>query len=162
MRSLPLILGLLLAGGLGLTPTWIEPTAEPLGNYVGTTACAGCHEAAVSAWQQTRHAHAYESLKKSAQEGLPECLRCHVTGYEQPGGFVDLELTPELRDVQCEQCHGPRKAHVESAGAGVGSAVTPTETACRQCHTAGQDKSFDYTKKSKLVHATRASLETRP
>ena len=36
-------------------------------------------------------------------------FRCHVVAYNEDGGYIDMELTPELKDVQCEACHGPGK-----------------------------------------------------
>jgi hypothetical protein len=125
--------------------------AEP-GRYVGSKVCAGCHEHIAAGWQQSGHAHAFESLKKSGQENIPGCVRCHVTGYEQTGGFIDQELTPLLAGVQCEECHGPGRDHAAAREKGTILFGPGVET-CRRCHTKGQDPTFDYTKKAAMVHS---------
>jgi hypothetical protein len=126
---------------------------EILGDYLGYTACEPCHPDLTSGWKTTPHARAFETLKTQGEEKQenPGCIQCHVVAYEKDGGFIDMELTPELADVQCESCHGPGKQHTEtvSADAIVGH---PGEETCRTCHTEAQDKNFDYEKKSKLVH----------
>ncbi len=125
--------------------------SEQAGSYVGSSKCAPCHSSVAKSWEKTRHAKAIESLKKSNQETLPACVKCHVTGYEKEGGFIDYELTPEMAGVQCEVCHGPGSAHISNptrktiikdAGAAL----------CRQCHTEGQDPGFHYETKVKNVH----------
>lgn len=98
--------------------------AEP-GAYVGWRNCAACHETIAAEWQLSSHARAFAGLKKSAQETLPACIRCHVTGYEQPGGFIDVELTSDLAGVQCEQCHGSGKNHAAAPGKGTIVASPP-------------------------------------
>ncbi len=125
--------------------------SEPSATYVGWDKCAPCHSELADLWQKTRHAKAIESLKKSGQETLPACVKCHVTGYEKDGGFIDGELTPEMAGVQCEVCHGPGSEHVSNAAAT--SIVKESGAAlCRQCHTEGQDPKFDYSVKVKTVH----------
>jgi predicted CXXCH cytochrome family protein len=135
-----------------LSTSWVH--SEEPGTYVGSKKCAGCHSAVNKTWQNTRHAKAIESLKKTGQENLPDCFKCHVTGYEKDGGFIDNELTPEMAGVQCEVCHGPGKLHttnpmnnkmIKEAG----------ETICRQCHTKGQDPGFNYAEKVKQVHGSK-------
>jgi hypothetical protein len=129
--------------------------SERSSTYVGWTRCAVCHSDIAGIWQNSRHAKAIESLKKSKQENLPGCVKCHVTGYEQDGGFLDYELTPEMAGVQCEECHGPGDSHVNnSAGEPVKSKVPGVEI-CRKCHTAGQDPGFSYEKKSADVHGKK-------
>ncbi|MDM7995811.1 MAG: cytochrome c family protein [Acidobacteriota bacterium] len=125
--------------------------SEQNGSYVGSKKCAPCHSAINGTWEKTRHAKAIESLKKSGQETLPACVKCHVTGYEKDGGFIDYELTPEMAGVQCEVCHGPGSAHISNP---MGKTITKEAGAglCRQCHTEGQDPGFNYEAKVKNVH----------
>ncbi|MDD5168099.1 MAG: cytochrome c family protein [Syntrophales bacterium] len=120
--------------------------------YAGAGACAGCHSDLVKGWKTTRHAGALETLKKKSQEGLPACVKCHVTGFEKAGGYVDQELTPELSGVQCESCHGPAAAHAANPGNRKDLVAHPGEASCRECHTKGQDPKFDYRTKKKFVH----------
>jgi len=120
--------------------------------YLGADECASCHEGILKVWQKTKHALAFNSLKKTSQENLTGCQKCHVTAFEEAGGFIDAELTPELVGVQCEECHGPGKVHAANP-AKPGSIIAKVpETKCRKCHTAGQDGNFDYEKKVRLIH----------
>ncbi len=126
--------------------------SEILGDYLGYTACVDCHPDIVDRWKATRHANAFENLKTQGPEKQenPGCFRCHVVAYNEDGGYIDMDLTPELKDVQCEACHGPGKMHTETLSAD--DIKKGSEDICRQCHTEGQDKDFDYIKKSELVH----------
>jgi hypothetical protein len=126
---------------------------EILGEYVTVKACIECHAEHVTAWKKTPHGNAWETLKEQGAEkqGVAGCVKCHVVAYGQDGGFIDLELTPEFVNVQCENCHGPGKKHVEAGGEGH-IIAKPDTASCRVCHTEGQDKNFDYARKSKLVH----------
>lgn len=90
-------------------------------DYIGTKKCKTCHIKEWRSWSETKMANAFELLKPGVNAeaktgaGLDpnqdyttdqECLRCHVTGLGKPGGFVDIETTPELAGVGCESCHG--------------------------------------------------------
>jgi predicted CXXCH cytochrome family protein len=125
--------------------------AEQTGAYVGAEKCAPCHSDINDTWKNTRHAKAIDSLKKSSQEKLPACVKCHVTGIEKDGGFIDYELTPEMAGVQCEVCHGPGSAHIAGPSA-KNITKDPGAALCRQCHTQGQDPGFNYESKVKGVH----------
>lgn len=130
--------------------------AEIFGDYLGYTSCLECHEDVVAGWKTTPHANAFEDLKKQGEEkqAIPGCVRCHVVAMDNDGGFIDMDLTPELKDVQCESCHGPGRVHATSQKPEdiIG---TPDAAACRTCHTEGQDKNFDYAAKSRLVHGAQ-------
>jgi predicted CXXCH cytochrome family protein len=132
-----------------LNASWAQ--AEEPGTYIGWKQCAACHSPIDTTWQKTRHANAIESLKKTSQQNLPDCVKCHVTGYEKDGGFIDYELTPEMAGVQCEVCHGPGSKHAENP---VESHMIKEsgEDLCRQCHTKGQDPGFNYQEKVKQAH----------
>ena len=127
--------------------------SEILGDYMSYTTCEMCHDDKVSDWKNTGHARAFEDLKTQGEEKQenPGCIQCHVVAYGQDGGFIDMELTPELKDVQCESCHGPGRKHSETLSA-EDIQGKPGEDVCRKCHTEGQDKEFNYEKKSQLVH----------
>jgi len=127
--------------------------ADLFGDYVGYTACVDCHADKVEGWKTTPHARAFADLKHQGEEkqSVPGCVRCHVVAMDADGGFIDMDLTPELKDVQCECCHGPGRVHAESQDP-TDIVMRPDEALCRTCHTEGQDKNFDYKIKSRLVH----------
>lgn len=152
-KNIPMLL-LILVGAAGLAFFSAVPVShsqpEPEG-YAGANACAMCHSELTAGWKTTRHARAFDTLKKKSQEKLPACVKCHVVGFEKPGGYVDQELTPELAGVQCESCHGPAAAHAANPANKKGL-IDPGEKTCRECHTPGQDPKFDYAGKKRFVH----------
>lgn len=161
MKSILIGLFAALAGFLGVD----SALAELSGAYAGYTSCASCHQEIVDGWRETPHAHAFETLAKQGEEKQKAsgCVQCHVVAFEEEGGFVDMELTPELKGVQCESCHGPSRAHAEGDGDPDLLTQSPREDHCRACHTIGQDKNFNYAEKSKWVHTKGPEkLETGP
>jgi hypothetical protein len=54
-------------------------------------------------------------------------------------GFVSPEKTPQLKDVGCENCHGPGSEHIETAGE---KRTVEPRSGCVDCHT--PDNSADY------------------
>jgi hypothetical protein len=111
---------------LGLDGLEVKPQPHPTGHsFVGSEKCGECHTKAFAIWQETPHAHATDSLVKPpnaraaiARHHDPECLSCHVTGWEPQqfypfeSGYLSLEKTPQLSQSGCENCHGPGSAHV--------------------------------------------------
>ena len=102
--------------GLGITPA-----RHPSGRqFVGSKVCGDCHTKAYAIWLKTPHAKALDTLAdlKPSRQYDPECLSCHVTGWEPQkfypyqGGYLSLEKTPALAHNGCENCHGPGSAHV--------------------------------------------------
>jgi len=108
-------------------------------NFVGVDKCKACHSnvkiggAQYKVWEATKMAKAMETLKPGAAADAktkakldpqkdyttdPKCLKCHTTGYGQPGGFVSPEKTPQLKNAGCEVCHGPGSEHVSAGGDG--------------------------------------------
>jgi hypothetical protein len=105
----------------GLEGLGLHPIAHPTGRtFVGSQTCADCHEDEYEIWKKSPHAHAMETLiKLSPQRHFdPECLSCHVTGWEPQeyypfkAGYLSLEKTPAMIDNGCENCHGPGSQHV--------------------------------------------------
>ena len=113
--------------------------AAPDGSYyVGAASCGSCHKKEYDIWAKTPHAHAFQTLVDAHSDGLPECFKCHVTGAETPGGYVS-GATEDLRNVQCEVCHGKGSHHARDGSWG-GSLEKPV---CLQCHDEGNSPDFD-------------------
>lgn len=86
-------------------------------DFVGYPTCVGCHsdkgdEGAGTGWFGTHHAIAFtRSLGPENAHGYrnPSCYNCHALGWnpnDSGQGFIDMDLTPELGNIQCEHCHG--------------------------------------------------------
>ena len=109
--------------------------------YVGSDACATCHQREYDIWKNTNHAHAMADLEKRSQQNDPSCIKCHVVGYQQ-GGFQALYSTPQFANVQCESCHGPGRQHTQRPAKGYGFMSTPV--GCVQCHTQTNSPDFNF------------------
>jgi len=123
----------------------VAPVPAGTATFVGGEACDDCHSDAVTFWKTTRHAQAWETLEERGQQFDFDCVGCHVTGWERPGGST-LAHNETLRDVQCETCHGPGSIHVAKGGEEQPPAVTrmPDEKLCAtQCHTKEHSDTFD-------------------
>lgn len=115
----------------------VVPPAKGQASYVGMSACGDCHDAAVTFWAKTVHATAWKTLVDRGQQFDYDCIGCHVTGWQKPGGS-NLAHNEPLRDVQCETCHGPGSIHVTKGGEEKPLAIikAPPEDLCAgQCHT---------------------------
>lgn len=126
----------------------IEPRAPAPGKagYVGAAACEDCHDEAVAFWKKTRHHDAWETLETLGKQLDYQCISCHVTGWDEPGGAT-LAKNDTLRDVQCETCHGPGSMHVAEDGADEPVTVVraPPETLCKTCHNKEHSDTFEFT-----------------
>ncbi len=146
-------------------------------SFVGTKKCKKCHLKEYKSWAETNMAKTFEVLKPEVRAeakvkaGLDPakdyttdetCLPCHTTGYGKPGGFVDVETTPELLGVSCENCHGAGSTYIqdelmslknkaykleEVVAAGMVEKVSAER--CTPCHNAdspfvGDDFVFDF------------------
>jgi len=128
-----------------------------LGNgltYVGSQACKECHDSEYEKWRETGHAHAYATLEEAGSQFDPECVVCHVVGMDYESGFISAEETGHMKNVGCENCHGPGSEHVETSGE---ADFTQTKSTCIDCHTpehsgeyAGNERSFE----QKIIHWT--------
>ena len=159
------------------------PVGHPSGaTFVGVAKCAECHTKAFAVWKETPHAHAFESLdpanKRPGFERLhdvartfdPECISCHVTGWEPEeyvrfhGGFLNEEFAADeserllqslMAGNQCENCHGPGSRHIEQIEAGNQEAAAKEmkvsleqakNQTCGKCHDADNSPDFNFEK----------------
>lgn len=120
--------------------------------FVGSQTCKRCHEYEYDKWSTKAHAGAFATLEEVSSAYDPECVVCHVVGMEYESGFVTGEKTPHLKDVGCENCHGPGSKHVLASGQ---TATIPPKMACLDCHTpekstgyAGHEQEY----RQKIVH----------
>jgi hypothetical protein len=112
--------------------------------YVGARTCGACHVEAYLWWTQTQHARAYERLVKRRRELDLDCIGCHVTGFDEPGG-ARLGRLDELKGVGCESCHGPGGAHVDDPRPPHRSVRrVVTESHCLACHDPAHSDDFVY------------------
>ncbi len=113
-------------------------------SYKGNGTCAECHDARFNEWSATRHAQAFDTLKKINQHNNPECLACHTVGQGVPGGYVNEATTPELINVQCENCHGPAGNHVDSGDQqNIRPITTRSPMLCGGCHNGFHHPTYD-------------------
>ena len=136
--------------------------------YVGSKYCKLCHDYEYDKWMtskqviipglskqaspDSRHAGAFATLEKVGSEYDPECVVCHVVGMQYQTGYVSPAKTPEMKDVGCENCHGPGSEHVRSLGAIESSGPIST---CSDCHTAEHSGEYASNQKQyfeKIVH----------
>jgi hypothetical protein len=117
----------------------------------GTRSCAACHQQDCTAWEGSKHAHAWDTLVERGFHVDGYCQQCHTTGFGLPGGFEFARDSGQRgsgtsalrRDVGCESCHGPSLAHTLQP-----KTRTPFAAAdqCVRCHDRDNSPNF--------VHAT--------
>lgn len=122
----------------------IAPGAGRSG-YSGIDECSSCHKAAVDFWRGTKHASAWPTLEAVGKQWNRDCISCHVTGWQEPGGST-LAVNESLRNVQCETCHGPASLHVDSDGVDRASIrkTPPAELCASRCHTPEHSDTFQH------------------
>ncbi|MBL7987550.1 MAG: hypothetical protein JNJ94_05780 [Chlorobi bacterium] len=121
--------------------------------YVGSASCQNCHSSersgnAVEVWIRSRHAVAYQSIRKELATRSAtnlevgdsvSCYRCHTTLGHPPATVAEAGVVAE--GVGCERCHGPGSEYSsygimadESRFLGHGG-VKGSLSDCRHCHT---------------------------
>ena len=126
--------------------------------YVGSTSCTSCHSSNHMDWMGTIHATAFDTLVASGDGENTLCFPCHSVGYGKASGFVDLTTTPELADVQCENCHGAGSNHLMDPG-NTAMDLNLDATLCGDCHQSchglcGEDHHPQFEQWSTSKHST--------
>ena len=129
--------------------------------YIGNRKCRLCHFEYFKEWEKDPHANAFARLGR--MKNNPYCLKCHTTGYRGNQGFVSEKITPELRGVQCEACHGPGSTHKDNphdkGGLPIGRKID-YQRVCIKCHDRNWTPEFDYDKyRKRIEHRTKPSTE---
>ncbi len=128
-----------------------RPAAEGEASYVGVEACSSCHAPARKHWDAQPHGRAYPTLQRISREYDLECVGCHVTGYDKPGGST-VSFNDKLRGVQCEECHGPGSQHVADGGNKTTIRRRPEPQFCVDaCHHSPHVEDFDPVAKMPLI-----------
>ena len=142
----------------------VIPAPPGTAEYIGSDACASCHQPATTFWKNTAHSRAWKTLVDRDKDFDNKCVGCHSVGYEQPGGSVmgkfqypgtfyvtgsdqPFELQKNLVDVGCESCHGPGSKHIavpSRDGKPQHIIVDPDATQCGTCHVPEHSPRFNY------------------
>jgi hypothetical protein len=109
-------------------PQTVHPVQAQFPNqkvvFVGSDRCKACHAKECALWEadipgsakKHSHAKAFQALEKYAKKPRlrqfdPECVVCHTIGYGFTSGYRG-EAEARLKNVGCENCHGPGSLHV--------------------------------------------------
>ena len=133
---------------------WLQDTKEAEKRiFIDSIACKMCHRYEYYLWKKSKHFHSFhESLRKANKVFDPECLKCHTSGFKQNGGFMSVNITPRLADVQCEACHGPGIEHIFAIMRGNVAEKSRqhktyqrlTEESCLKCHTKANSPEYKF------------------
>ena len=127
--------------------------AQGRDKYLGDEICARCHSEIYSQYAKGPHATAFQTLLTAKKETDRSCVGCHVTGFGDPSGYQmvtyrqdtagkpDTTDSVELRNVQCESCHGKGTLH-----GSLGMVKKVTREMCQTCHDTVNDPKFDFDK----------------
>ncbi|MGE0609728.1 MAG: multiheme c-type cytochrome [Pirellulales bacterium] len=163
---------------LGLAGLDVRPQSHPQRRvFAGSLKCGECHTKAMEVFENTPHAHALDTLVNldPPRHFDPECLSCHVTGWDPQrfvpfkGGYLDLEKTPHLAHNGCENCHGPGAAHVaveegakqataaerDALRADLRLTIKQADQKCRECHDSDNSPSFNFDDPDDTAHPIR-------
>lgn len=154
--------------------------------YVGSRKCGECHAGRESggqyiSWMQSGHGHAYWELHtdwakflasiREEYEDIEQpfsewrCLKCHVTGSQDPEGRFAGSFSKE-EGVGCEACHGAGSAYIDSKVMSdrqlylENGGRMPDEQTCRRCH---EDDRFHFDERlPKISHPRPAAAPSSP
>ena len=130
--------------------------------YVGHAKCEECHKSAYKTWSESKHTNAFKALEDDNNQYNPKCLQCHTVGYMASDGYISRELTPELRNVSCEACHGRGDHHVklESDEEMTLDKLGMKKTDCITCH--DEENSPDFNEEEYWEKITHGLDEVKP
>lgn len=107
-----------------------------------TGQCGTCHPSELDHWLATSHADAFETLKKEHKEKSPDCLACHTTGFGRDDGYLNYNITAELKNVNCTECHWLPPTHLKHPEDNPAESVR--EDQCIRCHNQENSPLFEF------------------
>jgi hypothetical protein len=111
--------------------------------FVGNASCQECHAEAFPLWEQSKHSQGWATLEEKGKQFHLNCVGCHVTGYEKPGGVCRLDKVAGREGVGCESCHGPGSIHAEDPTP-MNIVRNPGRELCVTCHNLENSPHFDF------------------
>ena len=120
--------------------------AKKAARFIGSDKCQECHEEAYAFWKKTKHAEAWKTLEDDNKHFDLTCIGCHTVGYQKPGGFCRIKDVGVLKDVGCENCHGPGSIHAGDKDSDSIVLAAPEETCASACHVPEHSDGFVYAK----------------
>ena len=145
---------------LNLAEAKLQPEACPAArkgepSFIGAHRCVECHATEAAFWEKTNHARAFATLVTVNKQFSLDCIRCHVSGWQQPGGVCRIDKAavggPGIgagqkfgvgrQDVQCEACHGAGSEHAADPPEHIDGKVAVN--VCMRCHEAANSPHFD-------------------
>lgn len=132
--------------------TRAQQAAERGEVYAGTVKCKSCHQEEHKQWSGTGHARAWATMVRTKQTGNLDCIGCHTTGFDRPGGPASTKGLEKFVNVGCESCHGPGALHVKTPTVALAYGREVPEKVCTECHKQQADqRSFDYQERLQLI-----------
>jgi peroxiredoxin len=127
--------------------------------YSGSEACGVCHEAETTTWLLTQHASAFDTLVRHSAAAKPDCVGCHVIGFQKTGGYTISPPAKHLENVGCESCHGRGGPHLSKDFVTAGN----YEPVCLGCHDQKHSLGFSYAEfLPRVSHASNARFAKLP
>ena len=127
--------------------------------YSGSEACGVCHEPENTTWLLTQHASAFDTLVRHSAAAKPDCVGCHVVGFQKSGGYAISPPTKHLENVGCEDCHGRGGPHLSLEFA----KKSDYQEVCLSCHDQKHSLGFKYAEfLPRVSHLSNAKFATLP
>ncbi len=133
-----------------------QATATNSDRFLGSDLCMRCHIDEGEQWKTTSHSMAWQTLIDVKKDATPECIPCHVVGYQKPGGFQSSNDASRLANVQCENCHGEGTRHEAFST----SREPVSAGTCITCHHGENDPTFNWEKQMPLIAHDNTSGQT--
>jgi len=105
--------------------------------------CQPCHKKIYQKFMTTKHAQAWQILKKARRTEDRECWSCHAMGFGRKTGFKSTRETPDLANISCQSCHPVTHDH-NDRGVKADLEFALNQRACERCHNAVTSPDFNY------------------